>query len=119
MHKLLRATALTSLLLGASLAAKAADLPPAPPMAPRAPVAYIPAAPMAARPASRLASSAATTTTVVKIASSTVVEATVAAPKVSNQGLVCDRPSKITPPTARATSATSGTVHEACTSPAA
>jgi outer membrane immunogenic protein len=46
MHKLLRATALTSLLLGTSLAANAADLPPAPPMAPRAPVAYIPAAPM-------------------------------------------------------------------------
>ena len=46
MHKLLRATALTSLLLGTSLAANAADLPPAPPMAPRAPVAYIPAVPM-------------------------------------------------------------------------
>jgi hypothetical protein len=46
MNKLLRATALTSLLLGTSLAAMAADLPPAPPMAPRAPVAYIPAAPM-------------------------------------------------------------------------
>ena len=46
MKKLLRATALTSLLLGTSLAAKAADLPPAQPMAPRAPVAYIPAAPM-------------------------------------------------------------------------
>ena len=46
MHKLLRATALTSLLLGTSLAANAADLPPAPPMAPRAPVAYVPAVPM-------------------------------------------------------------------------
>ena len=46
MHKLLCATALTSLLLGTSLAANAADLPPAPPMAPRAPVAYIPAGPM-------------------------------------------------------------------------
>ena len=46
MHKLLRATALTSLLIGTSLAANAADLPPAPPMAPRAPVAYVPAAPM-------------------------------------------------------------------------
>ena len=45
MKKLLRATALTSLLLGTSLAAKAADLPP-PQMTPRAPVAYIPAAPM-------------------------------------------------------------------------
>jgi outer membrane immunogenic protein len=40
MHKLLRATALTSLLLGTSLAANAADLPPAP----RAPVPYMPAA---------------------------------------------------------------------------
>jgi outer membrane immunogenic protein len=45
MHRLLRATALTSLLLGTSLAANAADLPPAPPMAPRAPVAYVPAPP--------------------------------------------------------------------------
>jgi outer membrane immunogenic protein len=34
------------MLLGTTLAANAADLPPAPPMAPRAPVAYIPAAPM-------------------------------------------------------------------------
>ena len=40
MHKLLRATALTSLLLGTTLAANAADLPPAP----RAPVPYMPAA---------------------------------------------------------------------------
>ncbi len=46
MHKLLCTTVVTSLLLGTSLAANAADLPPAPPMAPRAPVAYIPAAPM-------------------------------------------------------------------------
>jgi outer membrane immunogenic protein len=46
MYKLLRTTVVTSLLLGTSLAANAADLPPAPPMAPRAPVAYIPAAPM-------------------------------------------------------------------------
>ncbi len=42
MHKLLCATALTSLLLGTSFAANAADLPPAP--MPRAPVAYIPVA---------------------------------------------------------------------------
>jgi outer membrane immunogenic protein len=42
MNKLLRATALTSLLLGTSFAANAADLPPAP--MPRAPVAYMPAA---------------------------------------------------------------------------
>jgi outer membrane immunogenic protein len=41
MHKLFRATALTSLLLGASFAANAADLPPA---MPRAPVAYMPVA---------------------------------------------------------------------------
>ena len=40
MNNLLRATALTSLLLGTSLAANAADLPPAP----RAPVPYMPAA---------------------------------------------------------------------------
>ena len=40
MHKLLRATALTSLLLGSTFAANAADLPPAP----RAPVPYMPAA---------------------------------------------------------------------------
>src|SRR5580692_3171679 len=46
MQKLVYATALSSLLLGTTLAANAADLPPAPPMAPRAPVAYIPAAPM-------------------------------------------------------------------------
>ena len=46
MQKFVRATALSSLLLGTTLAANAADLPPAPPMAPRAPVAYIPAAPM-------------------------------------------------------------------------
>jgi hypothetical protein len=38
--KLLRATALTSLLLGTTLAANAADLPPAP----RAPVPYMPVA---------------------------------------------------------------------------
>ena len=43
MQKLVYATALSSLLLGTTLAANAADLPPAPPMAPRAPVAYIPA----------------------------------------------------------------------------
>jgi outer membrane immunogenic protein len=41
MHKLLRATALASLLLGTSFAANAADLPPA---TPRAPVAYMPVA---------------------------------------------------------------------------
>jgi outer membrane immunogenic protein len=41
MNKLLRATALTSLLLGTSFAANAADLPPA---MPRAPVAYMPVA---------------------------------------------------------------------------
>jgi outer membrane immunogenic protein len=41
MHKLLSATALTSLLLGTSFAANAADLPPA---MPRAPVAYMPVA---------------------------------------------------------------------------
>src|ERR1700722_14810105 len=40
MNKLLRATALTSLLLGTSFAANAADLPPAP----RAPVPYMPVA---------------------------------------------------------------------------
>jgi len=45
MQKLVYATALSSLLLGTTLAANAADLPPAPPMAPRAPVAYIPAPP--------------------------------------------------------------------------
>ena len=45
-HKLLRATAITSLLLGTRLAANAADLPPVPPMAPRTPVAYVPAVPM-------------------------------------------------------------------------
>src|SRR6202790_3756403 len=42
MNMLVRATALTSLLLGSPLAANAADLPPAP--MPRAPVAYMPAA---------------------------------------------------------------------------
>jgi outer membrane immunogenic protein len=41
MHKLFRATALTSLLLGTTFAANAADLPPA---TPRAPVAYMPVA---------------------------------------------------------------------------
>jgi len=46
MQKILKATGFVSLLLGTTLAANAADLPPAPPMAPRAPVAYIPAAPM-------------------------------------------------------------------------
>jgi len=45
MRKLVYASALSSLLLGTTLAANAADLPPAPPMAPRAPVAYIPAPP--------------------------------------------------------------------------
>jgi len=45
MKKLVRAAALSSLLLGTTLAANAADLPPAQPMAPRAPVAYIPAPP--------------------------------------------------------------------------
>jgi outer membrane immunogenic protein len=41
MHKLLRATAITSLLLGTSLAAYAADLPPAPPVY-KAPAIYAP-----------------------------------------------------------------------------
>ena len=42
MHSLFRAAALTSLLLGTTFAANAADLPPA--QMPRAPVAYMPAA---------------------------------------------------------------------------
>jgi hypothetical protein len=41
MNKLLLATAITSLLLGTSLAANAADLPPAPPVY-RAPPVYAP-----------------------------------------------------------------------------
>jgi hypothetical protein len=41
MNRLLRATAITSLLLGTSLAANAADLPPAPPVY-KAPAIYAP-----------------------------------------------------------------------------